>query len=208
MVSWLGAPCESRPAGARTPAPTDPRSRVGLGKSQFKKIAFIKKRCIHDDFMYVSQVVKDLYKIKIPSLFMKLDISKAFDSINWPFLRGIMNHLGFGFRCTNWISSLWCTASSCYSLNGQLGRRVIHCIEVRQWDPLSPMLFLLAMEPLHRLFKRAQDIGLLKQLSSGCDASRASLYADDDALFINPTINDLQVTISILSIFLVVSIQI
>jgi hypothetical protein len=32
-----GAPCGSRPAGARTPAPTDPRSRVGLVKSQFKE---------------------------------------------------------------------------------------------------------------------------------------------------------------------------
>jgi hypothetical protein len=39
--------------------------------------AFIKKRCIHDNFVYVQQVIKELHKRKIPSLFIKLDISKA-----------------------------------------------------------------------------------------------------------------------------------
>jgi hypothetical protein len=72
---------------------------------------------------------------------------------------------------------------------------------VRQGDPLSPMLFLLAMEPLHRLFKKAQEQGILQQLSNGCDTFRVSLYADDVAIFINPTSHDLQVTTTILSIF-------
>jgi hypothetical protein len=44
--------------------------------------AFMERRCIHDNFMYVQQVVKDLHKKKNPSLFIKLDISKAFDSVN------------------------------------------------------------------------------------------------------------------------------
>jgi hypothetical protein len=44
--------------------------------------AFIKKRCIHDNFVYVQQVIKDLHRRKIPSLFVKLDISKAFDTVN------------------------------------------------------------------------------------------------------------------------------
>jgi hypothetical protein len=40
-------------------------------------------------------------------------------------------------------------------LNGEPGKRIFHCRGVRQEDPLSPMLFLLAIEPLHRLFKKA-----------------------------------------------------
>jgi hypothetical protein len=59
---------------------------------------FYQKRCIHDNFMYVQQVVKDLHKKKISSIFIKLDISKAFDSMNWPYLLSIMQHLGFGQR--------------------------------------------------------------------------------------------------------------
>jgi hypothetical protein len=47
---------------------------------------FIKRRCIHNNFMYVQEVIKDLHKRKIPALFLKLDISKAFDTVNWPYL--------------------------------------------------------------------------------------------------------------------------
>jgi hypothetical protein len=50
---------------------------------------------------------------------------------------------------------------------------------VRQGDPLFPMLFLLAMEPLHRLFQKAQQLGLLENLNKACDTFRVSLYADD-----------------------------
>jgi hypothetical protein len=44
--------------------------------------AFIKKRSIHDNFLYVQTTVQKLHKQKTPALFMKLDIQKAFDTIN------------------------------------------------------------------------------------------------------------------------------
>jgi hypothetical protein len=48
---------------------------------------FIKNRCIYDNFMYVQEALKELHKKKkISSLLIKLDISKAFDSVNWPYL--------------------------------------------------------------------------------------------------------------------------
>jgi hypothetical protein len=43
--------------------------------------AFVKKRCIHDNFVYIQQVIKDLHKKKILALFIKLDISKALDTV-------------------------------------------------------------------------------------------------------------------------------
>jgi hypothetical protein len=63
------------------------------------------------------------------------------------------------------------------------------------------MLFLLAMEPLHRLFKRAQEVGLLSKVTRSCDNFRLSLYADAAALFIKPTSNELEATHCILDIF-------
>jgi hypothetical protein len=63
------------------------------------------------------------------------------------------------------------------------------------------MIFILAMEPHHKLFQKAQNMGLLQNLSTSCDRFRASLYADDAALFIKPTANEVAVTEHILDIF-------
>jgi len=64
--------------------------------------AFIRGRCIHDNFILVQQTVKVLHRHKVPSLFLKLDISKAFDSVSWPFLLEVLQHLGFGCLGAIW----------------------------------------------------------------------------------------------------------
>jgi hypothetical protein len=64
------------------------------------QITFIRKRSIHGNFVYVQEVIKDLHKRKIPYLFIKLDISKTFDSVNWPYLLHILSHLGELYLCT------------------------------------------------------------------------------------------------------------
>ena len=58
--------------------------------------AFVKGRCIHDNYMLVQQTIKMLHRKKVPSIFLKLDISKAFNSVSWPFLMEVLQHLGFG----------------------------------------------------------------------------------------------------------------
>jgi hypothetical protein len=63
------------------------------------------------------------------------------------------------------------------------------------------MLFLLAIEPLHLLFKKAQDQRILKKLPSVGDALKILLYADAAALFINPNEDDLHAINSILQFF-------
>jgi hypothetical protein len=44
----------------------------------------------------VQQSIKSLHKKRVSSLFLKLDISKAFDSVSWAFLFEVFSHLGFG----------------------------------------------------------------------------------------------------------------
>ncbi|WVZ62397.1 hypothetical protein U9M48_012153 [Paspalum notatum var. saurae] len=42
--------------------------------------AFIRKRSIHDNFLYTQNVIKELHRSSTSALFLKLDIAKAFDS--------------------------------------------------------------------------------------------------------------------------------
>lgn len=163
--------------------------------------AFIKKRCIHDNFLYVQNVIKALHKAKRPSLFIKLDISKAFDSVSWVYLLETLTALGFGQRWRDWIATLLATSSSRILLNGAPGRKFKHARGLRQGDPLSPMLFILAMDPLHRLIELAANWGILKPVLPRAANLRCSLYADDAALFTNPDRNELRHIAQILHLF-------
>jgi hypothetical protein len=60
--------------------------------------AFIRGRCIHDNFLLVQQMARFLHNRREPRLLLKLDITMAFDSVSWPFLLEVMSHLGFGRR--------------------------------------------------------------------------------------------------------------
>lgn len=57
--------------------------------------AFIKGRSILDNFQYIQEAVNHFHKAKTPLLFIKLDVTKAFDSIRWEYMLEIMQRLGF-----------------------------------------------------------------------------------------------------------------
>lgn len=161
--------------------------------------AFIRGRCIHDNFMLVQQTIKVLHHRKVSSLFLKLDISKAFDSVAWSFLLEVLAHLGFSNGWCNLIANLLKSASTQVLLNGEPGNFISHQRGLRQGDPLSPMLFILVMDVLNSMFCRADQEGLLQPLHSA--GQRLSLYADDVALFIRPNEEDLQLTKALLQLF-------
>jgi hypothetical protein len=52
--------------------------------------AFIRKRVIQDNFLYVQNIIRQFHKSKIPALFLKLDIEKAFDTVNRSYLLGLI----------------------------------------------------------------------------------------------------------------------
>jgi hypothetical protein len=163
--------------------------------------AFIQKRSIHDNFLYVQRVIRKLHKNNQPALFIKLDISKAFDSLNWAYLLDVLGALGFSLKWRNWIASILGTSSSKIMINGKSIETVQHLRGVRQGDPLSPFLFILAIDPLQKMIEMASDKGILKRVLPKGAKLRCSLYADDAGVFIRPDKHDLQVLKKILEIF-------
>jgi hypothetical protein len=124
---------------------------------------------------------------------MKIDISKAFDTLSWEFLLEMLRRRGFGRTFCAWLCGTLRSAYARIMINGTLGAPIQLARGVRQGDPLSPTLYILAMDSFHAILQWAVDRGLLAELGVHGAVPRASIYADDAVLFFRPITQDLEV---------------
>jgi hypothetical protein len=76
-------------------------------------------------------------------------------------------------------------------LNGKLGHPIRHGRGLRQGDPLSPMLFIITMDPLQQLLRLTTHEGLLNPIGAATVKLWTSLCVDNAALFIRPVATEL-----------------
>lgn len=169
---------------------------VGIHQS-----AFVHGRSIHDNFMMVQGMARRLHALKVPTVMLKLDISKAFDSVQWPFLVEVISAMGFTTKWIGWMCGLLATSSTRVLINGLPGAPIFSRTGLRQGDPISPMIFILTMEVLHRMFLRAANIGVLEPLAPQGMHQRLLIYADDVMIFLKPKEGELQCCAEILDSF-------
>ncbi|CAN1132905.1 LINE-1 retrotransposable element ORF2 protein [Linum perenne] len=121
--------------------------------------AFIKGRLISDNILLAHEMVNAYHKKQVsPRCVIKIDLTKAFDSVCWTTLLNVMTALGFPCKMVNWIKICLTTARFSVNINGGSCGYFNAEKGVRQGDPLSPILFVIVMEVLHALLDRVGDL--------------------------------------------------
>lgn len=83
--------------------------------------AFVKGRLLLENFLLATELVKDYHKQSIqPRSVLKLDISKAFDYVNWDFITDTLRAMGIPDTFVHWIHTCMSTAAFFVSVNGEL----------------------------------------------------------------------------------------
>jgi len=153
-----------------------------LHKNQY---GFIKNRSIQDCIAWDLEYLHSCHQSKNELLILKLDFEKAFDKVEHEFMIQVMTHKGLLAKWIQWMSSIFNSGTSSVILNGLPGK-VFHCKRgVRQGDPLSPLLFVLAADFLQTLLNHAVSSGTLSLPIPITDHEFPILqYADDTLIFI------------------------
>lgn len=150
--------------------------------------AFVPGRLISDNSLLAFEIahsLKQRRKGKVGYGALKLDMSKAYDRVEWTFLEAAMLKLGFSSAWVRWIMRCVSTVSYSFNLNGEPRGKFFPTRGLRQGDAISPYLFLICAEALSRLISAAE----IQQRLHGMKVCRKApsishlFFADDSLIF-------------------------
>ncbi|CAM8950231.1 unnamed protein product [Rhodiola kirilowii] len=113
---------------------------------------------------------------------LKLDISKAYDSVDWSFLRQCLEIFGFPVIYINWTMACVSTVKFSVLVNGCLKGYFGSNRGLRQGDPISPYILTLIMKMLSRLLGNLKSSGSYKFHPKCARISLSHLMSADDVI--------------------------
>ncbi|PKU78492.1 integrator complex subunit 11 [Dendrobium catenatum] len=164
---------------------------------------FVKGRSISDNVLLAQELVNDINtKVSGGNIIFKLDITKAYDNLDWNFLYKVLSLFGFS---QDFILLIKNSVDNCFFsviINDRNHGLFKSFKGHRQGDTISPALFIIAMEYLSRglndLF--AKNFSLKFRNIRGFPISHLS-FVDDFILFANGSIKNIKILMKHLSKF-------
>ncbi|KAK0595713.1 hypothetical protein LWI29_009285 [Acer saccharum] len=136
-----------------------------IGESQ---MAFVKNRQILDSVVITDEIIHEWRKRKEGGgLMVKLDFEKAYDTLDHSFLNDLLEKMGFGVKWRRWIECCVSTPRLSVLVNGKPTSEFGLEKGLRQGDPLSPLLFIVAAEGLNALLRKATELNMVKRANFG-----------------------------------------
>jgi hypothetical protein len=153
--------------------------------------AFVEQRSIVDNVMIAAEIIHHMKcktRGKMGEVALKIDISKAYDRVDWNYVKSIMVKMGFHDKWVRWMSM--CMESVHYQVlvNGESVGPVRPKRGLRQGDPLSPYLFIICAKGLSGLLKKSESRGEIHgiKVCRGAPLLTHLLFADDCFCFAEP----------------------
>ncbi|KAJ9546404.1 hypothetical protein OSB04_018947 [Centaurea solstitialis] len=166
--------------------------------------AFIPGRRISDNILMAHELVagyqKDTGKLRCA---FKIDLRKAYDTVDWRFLLWMMKGFGFHPVLCRWIDEMLSTSSFSIALNGETEGFFKGARGLRQGDPISPYLFTLVMEGFSMLLGLCIQEATNFQYHQGCEDMQIThlCFADDLFVFTGANLESVEVLKKALDMF-------
>lgn len=122
-----------------------------------------------------------MHKHRLPGLIFKVDFAKAFHTVDQGFILELLKAWGFSDKWIGWINAIFTSSKARFIVNGSQSGYVRYRRGLRQGDPLSPLLFVLAVDVLSSMFNNALNSGILYGVPIGESGTKMChlQYADD-----------------------------
>ncbi|CAA7053106.1 unnamed protein product [Microthlaspi erraticum] len=165
--------------------------------------AFFKDRLLVENTVLAGEIVNGYHKTKGPKrITIKVDIAKAFDSVSWDFMFNCLEGLELPEEFRKWLKACICTTNFTVGYNGMVQGYFKGKRGLRQGDPLSPYLFVIAMNCLSLMLNKAAEEQRFTY-HHGCAESKLThlCFADDLLIFVEGTLDFVQNVLQILHEF-------